>query len=140
MTVEDAIKLVENGKDRVMSARNIVHELFPDADDVHKFLLEGEIQKILESKDLGSFKGDISVFKKAAIDTASKLPSPRRSQKSLEKDALKRLNSRLDKLESTLLGITRKYQSGDLSRTKFRDRMKTELRIEIGRASCRERV
>ena len=50
---------------------SIVEDIFPAHSLLDRLAIENTIRRVLEGKDLGSFKGDISVFKQRALDTAA---------------------------------------------------------------------
>ncbi len=114
------------------SVQDIVEDLFPVASVEHKLAVEREIYNILEGKDIGKFKGDISVFKKAAIDTAAAMPGAAKSRRSLARDSSKELDKVVDRLEATMNKYLKRLRGEGESKwspSKFRKEMKSALSL-----------
>lgn len=112
--------------------RNTVEEIFPEYSHEAKLHLQQYLREILEGKDLGTFKGDVSVFKQRAIDTAAAMPASVVHRRGLERDALKTLDKEVSSLEKDMLHwVSRLKADGDrkISETRFRKEMKARLRI-----------
>lgn len=112
--------------------RSLVEDLFPETTRDNKILLEAVVHGILEGKDIGKFKGDISVYKERAINTAARMPRPVVSRRGIEKTAGKDLNKLVDRLEREMLGHLSRLRSDDpdrkISESQFTKRMKASLR------------
>lgn len=111
-----------------------INKFFPDATWKERLEVGEYITSLLsESKDIARFKGDISVFKQRAIDTAATLPRPATTRRKLERQAKKELNRVAKEFEARMLKLLRRYHSEDerekLTRTRFIREMKDELRL-----------
>lgn len=113
--------------------RALVDDLFPGCAYEHRLLLEAEVRDILEGKDIGRFKGDVSIFKQRAIDTAAAMPRPVVTRRGIEKDAKQSLDKLVARLERDMEQLVSRLRSEDpsrqLSKTQFRKRMKAAMRI-----------
>lgn len=113
--------------------QEVVESIFPQAQGAYKLVLEGVVLDIIEGKDIGKFRGDISIFKQQALDTAAAMPRPVLTRRGLEKDAGKKLSSLVDKLERSMLKHVARLRAEDPSRqyspTRFRKEMKADLMI-----------
>lgn len=113
--------------------KNLVEDLFPDFSHDDQVLLEAGIHGILEGKDIGKFKGDISFYKERAINTAARMPRPVVSRRGIEKAAGKELDKLVNKLEREMLLHLSRLRSDDPSRkispSQFTKRMKASLRL-----------
>lgn len=113
--------------------QQLIEDLFPEINEESKVLLESEIRSVFEGKDIGRFKGDISIYKERAINTAAKMPRPVVTRKGIEKAAGKELNKLVDRLEREMLGHLARLRSDDPSRkisaTQFVKRMRVSLRL-----------
>lgn len=114
--------------------RSLVREIAPGAGGEELLVLEDLLRDAIAEagKDVGRFKGSISVFKQRAIDTISGSPKALVTTRGLEKDATKKLNKLVDDLEKSLLYWYRRLKStgsDKISPTKFRTETKLEIKL-----------
>ncbi len=105
----------------------IVDDIFPDLEGYARFIIRRDLLNLMESKDLGKFKGDISVFKQRVIDVAG-LASVN-VRRTLEKDTAKKLDKVVATLENSMNMFLRKFRSNTFTKTMFRKKMKAALRV-----------
>lgn len=109
--------------------QDAISTAFPGASRIDKIVLMHDLTVLLEAKDIGRFKGDISPFKQTAIDVSSKLPKQGSARKNLEKDAKKKLDAVVDKLQASMERWTKRARAKEISPTRFREEMKKALRV-----------
>ena len=102
---------------------------YPEASEHELREMRRIVKHLLESKNVGSFKGDVSVFKQDAIGVASAMPAPSASRNALEKDAAKKLDKVVARLEKEMLSTLKKFRADKISKTKFKETMKSRLTI-----------
>jgi hypothetical protein len=112
--------------------RTLVERLFPDAPGVERSRLELAVGSVLEGKDVGKFKGEISPFKQQALDIANSLPRPVMYRKSAAKNTASALNKVVDEAEADMIYWLKRYRSPEdynkISVTQFKDKMKWVLK------------
>lgn len=112
--------------------RKLVSDLFPELSGGELLLAEAHVLDIIEGKDVGRFRGEISVFKQQAIDTASKLPKPVVGRRAMEKQAGKQLEKVVSRVVKEMESLVSRFRSESpsrkLSKTKFKEKMKASLR------------
>lgn len=109
----------------------LVEDIFSDFSYSDRLRIKAEIYDILEGKDIGKFRGDISVFKQRAIDTAAALPRPVISRRGIEKLTGKQLDLLVTELQREMLSHLSRYRAEEPSRriteAQFRKKMKQSL-------------
>lgn len=116
----------------------LVEILFPDLPGVEKVKVEQIVTTLFEGKDVGRFKGDISVFKQRALDTVNAMPKAISFRRKEEKVAGASLDKLVDNTESEMMALIRRYRADDESRkislTRFKSDMKFVLKSAYRKA------
>jgi len=109
----------------------VVELLLPDASGEEKALLEQFVTAVLEGKDVGRFKGEISPFKQQAYGIVHQLPRAISSRRKDEKLSSKELNKLIDTLESDMVYLVRRVRSDDDTRKISTSRFKSEMKFKL---------
>lgn len=113
---------------------NLVEELFPDKSGEFKAAAEAQVLALLEGKDLGFFKGEVSPFKKKAIDTAAMMKKPVISRNKATKAAGKELDKLVTRLEKRMNALLKKLRHADPSKRMTKTQFKKQMKAALGMA------